>query len=35
MAYNLEEDINNIDVPTRTYTESEYNPFDAPIPGQS
>jgi len=35
MAYNLEEDINNIDVPARSYTESEYNPFDAPIPGQS
>ena len=35
MAYNLEQDINNIDAPVRAYQESEYNPFDAPIPGQS
>ena len=34
MAYNLEKDINNIDIP-RGYQESKYNPFDAPIPGQS
>ena len=35
MAYNLEQDINNVDTPTRGYEESKYNPFDAPIPGQS
>jgi hypothetical protein len=34
MAYNLEKDINNIDIP-KGYQESKYNPFDAPIPGQS
>ena len=34
MAYNLKEDIGNIDIPTG-YEESKYNPFDAPIPGQS
>lgn len=35
MAYNLEQDINNVDTPTRGYEESKYNPFDVPIPGQS
>jgi len=34
MANNLENDINNIDIPSG-YEESKYNPFDAPIPGQS
>ena len=34
MAYNLEQDINNVDVP-QGYKESKYNPFDAPVPGQS
>ena len=34
MADNLENDINNIDIPSG-YEESKYNPFDAPIPGQS
>ena len=34
MAYNLKEDIGNIDIPTG-YEESKYNAFDAPIPGQS
>ena len=34
MAYNLENDIGNIDIPSG-YEESKYNPFDAPIPGQS
>jgi len=35
MAYNLENDINNIDKPVGSYTESKYNPFDTPTPGQS
>ena len=35
MAYNLENDINNIDRPMKSYQESKYNPFDAPIAGQS
>ena len=34
MAANLENDISNIDIPSG-YEESKYNPFDAPIPGQS
>ena len=34
MANNLENDINNIDIPSG-YEESKYNPFDAPVPGQS
>ena len=34
MAYNLEQDINNVDVP-QGYKESKYNPFDAPVAGQS
>tara|TARA_Y100000034_G_C6802229_1_gene359928 strand:- start:337 stop:879 length:543 start_codon:yes stop_codon:yes gene_type:complete len=34
MADNLENDINNIDIPSG-YEESKYNPFDAPVPGQS
>ena len=34
MAYNLEKDIGNIDIPSG-YEESKYNPFDAPVPGQS
>ena len=35
MAYNLEQDINNVDIAAQGYKESKYNPFDAPIPGQS
>ena len=35
MAYNLENDINNIDRPMKSYQESKYNPFDAPVAGQS
>ena len=34
MADNLENDISNIDIPSG-YEESKYNPFDAPVPGQS
>jgi hypothetical protein len=35
MAYNLEQDISNVDIAAQGYKESKYNPFDAPIPGQS
>ena len=35
MAYNLEQDISNVDIASQGYQESKYNPFDAPIPGQS
>jgi len=34
MAYDLKNDIKDINVP-QGYQESKYNPFDAPIPGQS
>ena len=35
MAYNLEQDINNVDIAPQEYQESKYNPFDVPVPGQS
>tara|TARA_R100000742_G_C4264760_1_gene82701 strand:+ start:476 stop:1021 length:546 start_codon:yes stop_codon:yes gene_type:complete len=35
MAYNLENDIENIDRPMKSYKESNYNPFDVPVAGQS